>query len=383
MGKPLDKLGGQRDFWNEEEHRLAAFEGIRYEVDVHLGLTGSGDAVQQRHAPGLLARPQCSVRLRLMGTQRRQRNRPVGIHLLASIHHAFAPFPQPFGFHAFDHRRIGICAHQYFLLGHDGIALAALLLQQLEKRSQNARLLRCPAVQFIQGRTQCRFVAQRLWQLEGVFCLGFVPFLPFLFGDNQLRLDELIDPSLWVLHVQYFGRFGKLEALAQFDGIEEYLRLRRHAAQIVDVGLRVDHQPGLTGQFQAAGQCRRHHFAARTHVIRGHPFPHAELARRHHRTVIHHSIHGARCVALWGILMQAAHDSCVPFARTHLHHHAHADFQCVLYTFRRIRKEVGQRKRHQYIGIGRQRHHGLANWEELCRGTNELEGKTSVIWVCQ
>ncbi len=177
-------MGGQSDFWNEEEHRLAAFEGIRNEVDVYLRLTGSGDAVEQRHAPGLLARPQCRVSFRLMGTQSRQRNKPVGIRLLVGIQCAFTPLPQPFHFHAFDRRSIGIRPHQHFLLGHDGIALAALLFHQLEKRGQNTRLLRSPAVQFIQGCSQRRFVTQRFRQLEGALRLGFVPFLPFLFGDN-------------------------------------------------------------------------------------------------------------------------------------------------------------------------------------------------------
>ena len=303
--------------------------------------------------------------------------------MLAGIHHAFVPFPKPFGFHAFDRRRIGIRQHQYFLFRHDGIALAVLLLHQLQKRRQNARLLRSSSVQFIQGRAQCCFVAQRFRQLEGAFRLGFVAFFPFFFGDNQLRLHQLIDPTLRVLHVQHLSRFRKLNALAQFNRVEECLRLGRHTAQVVEVGFGVHHESGLTGQFQAAGQCRRHHFAARTHVIRGHPFPHAELARRHHRTVIDHGVHRTGCIALGGLLVQAANHPCVPFACSHLHHHPHANLQRLVHSFSGIREEVGQRKRHQHIGIGRQRRHGLANWEELCRGTNELEGKRTVIWVCQ
>ena len=71
MGQSLDELGGQRDFRNKEEHRLAAFEGIGNEVNVHLGLPRSGDAVQQRHAPSLMACPQRRVRLGLVSTQGR------------------------------------------------------------------------------------------------------------------------------------------------------------------------------------------------------------------------------------------------------------------------------------------------------------------------
>ena len=227
MGQSLDELGGQRDFRNKEKHRLATLEGIGNEMNVHLGLPRSGDAVQQRHTPSLLACPQRSVRLRLVGTQCRQWNRCTGAHLLAGIHHAFVPFPKPFGFHAFDCCRIGICPHQYFLFRDDGIALAVLLLHQLQKRCQNARLLRSSSVQFIQGRAQCCFVAQRLRQLEGAFRLGFVAFFPFFFRDNQLRLHQLIDPTLRVLHVQHFSRFRKLNALAQFNRVEEYLRLGR------------------------------------------------------------------------------------------------------------------------------------------------------------
>lgn len=43
----LDELGGEGDFWDQQDDRLVFFKGFLGELEVDVGFAGAGDAVEE------------------------------------------------------------------------------------------------------------------------------------------------------------------------------------------------------------------------------------------------------------------------------------------------------------------------------------------------
>ena len=115
----------------------------------------------------------------------------------------FTSYPQTFARHAANGSGVRVGPFQHFLFPQCARSVQTMLFEQLQKRSQHPRLLGRPAVQCVQGIGQSRLFLKLIWQLERAFGFGFIPFLPFLLGYNQLGFDQLVHPTLRMFQIQH------------------------------------------------------------------------------------------------------------------------------------------------------------------------------------
>ena len=274
--EPIDDLGGERNFGEQEKHLLTARKDIVDETDIDFGFAAGGDAVKERHR--LLGIGDELVSLLLFATQfdgegrdglRGGRVDKTAFFTLREDEDAFTDKRVEGG------RRKGLIVGEH-LFGDRLVSKRA----ELHEAKQDKELL-------VVGRLVFEGVEKLVLQGLVVDIVGCETdpgrsswreaLLEFLVKEHDAFLDHGLDKRHNLLVSGDLFNLVEGDAVATREDVEDARLVGRQRAAVArEIGM--DDDERLAGETQRGRQSDGHNIARKAHVVGGHPFPEAELA---------------------------------------------------------------------------------------------------------